>query len=182
MLVHQHEGPVLVPLVLHPCQGEIGDDVRRVPHVLDDLVVLAVPVRIQPHGGVVVGALSDEDLRVVVSLGGHVRAQVPLADHCGGVACLAQKLGKGLLGPVELVSVDQEAVGMGILAGLDGGPHGPADRVGHVALLEEHAVAGERVDVWRGAVFLEPGVIGSDGLIGMIVGKDEQDVRAFCDR
>jgi len=104
---------------------------------------------------------------------------MPFADHRRGVARFAEEFWEGLLGPVELVSVYQKAIGMGILAGLNGGPHWPADRVGHVALLKEHAVAGERIDVRGRAVFLEPGVVSADRLIGMVVGEDEQNVRAF---
>lgn len=106
-------------------------------------------------------------------------AQMPLADHRSGVARLAKKLGEGLLGSIELVPVDEEAVGVGVLAGLDGGPHWSADRVGHVALLEKHAVPSERIDIRGRAVFLEPRVVRPDGLICVIVGEDEKNVWSF---
>ena len=143
MLVHQHEGFVLVPLGFHPFQSKVGDHVRGVSDVFDHLIMLAVSVRIQTHRRVVVRSLSDQNFRVIVTLGRHVSTEMPLSHHSGGVACLLEKLGEGLLSPIEFVSVDQEAVGMGVLAGLDGGAHGPADGVCDIALLEKHTVSGE---------------------------------------
>ena len=140
--------------------------------------MFAVAIRILEHGRIVVGALANQYLRVVVSLRSHVLAEVPLADHRGGVASLAQKLGKGLLGTVELVAVHKETVGVRVLACLDRGPHGTADGVGHVALLEEHAIPGQRIDVGRGGVLLEPGIVGPDRLVGVVVREDEQNVRS----
>ncbi len=156
VLEHQHERLRLVSFVLHPVQGQVGDNVRRVAHVIDSSVLLSVAIRILEHGRIVVGSLANQHFRVIVSLRRHVRAQVPLADHRGGVACLAQKLGKGLLGTVELVAIDQETIGVRVLAGLDRGPHRPADRISNVALLEKHAIPGQRIDVGRGAMLLEP--------------------------
>jgi hypothetical protein len=84
-----------------------------------------------------------------------------------------EELWKGLLGAVELVPVNEETIGMGILSGLDCGSHRTADRVGDVALLEEHTVFGKGVDVRGRTVFLEPGIVGPNCLIGMIVGEYE---------
>jgi hypothetical protein len=107
--------------------------------------------------------LSDEHLGVVVALGRHVCAEVPLADDGRLVAGLLQQLGEGLLGSVELISVAEEAVQVAVLARLDDRPAGPADRVGDVAVVETHALFGEPVEVGR-LVELQP--IGRHFLVG----------------
>ena len=133
VLIHQHKGLILISFGFHPVKGEVSDHIGGIPDMLDDLIVLTVAIHIQTHWWVVVGTLADENFRVVVSLRGHVRAEMPFAHHRGGVACLLEKLGEGLLGSVELVSINQKPVGVRILTGLDGGPHGSADRVGDIA-------------------------------------------------
>ena len=84
---------------------------------------------------------------------------MPLTYNCGGVTSLAEEFRKCLLVAVELVSIDQESVGVGIFTGLNGGSHGSADRIGNIALLEKHAVAGKGVNMWSRAMFLEPRVV-----------------------
>ena len=44
------------------------------------------------------------------------------------------------------------------------------------ALVEEHALGCEAVDVRRGINALEPAVVGADGVRGVIVAEDEDDV------
>ena len=82
VLVHQHEGLLGVATVFKPGEGLVGDDVGGVADVFvsDDLP--GVVVRL--HGRVVVGALADEDVEVVVALGGGL--QVPFSNDRGLVA------------------------------------------------------------------------------------------------
>ena len=141
--------------------------------------MLAIPILIQTHRWVVIGTLADKNFRVVIPLRGHVRAEMPFAHHRGGVACLLEKLGEGLLGSVELVSIHQKPIGVGILAGLNRCTHRPADRVGDVALLEKHTVPGKRIDVRGGAMLLQPGIVGTDGLVSMVIRKDEKNIGLF---
>ena len=140
MLVHQHKRLVLVPLVFHPFQGKVGDDISRISDMLDHFVVLSVPILVETHGWIVVRALPHQNFRIVVSLWGHVRAEMPFAHHRGGVACLTQKFGEGLLRSIEFVSVNQKTIGMRIFTRLYRRPHRSADGVGHIALLKEHTI------------------------------------------
>lgn len=55
----------------------------------------------------------------------------------------------------------------------DGGAAGRADGVGHVAVIEFHALVVESVDV--GGV-VDVGLVGADGFGGVVVGHDEEDV------
>ena len=102
----QAERPVGVALVLEPVEGQVGGDVGG---VAGDDAALAVIYK----GGVVVLALSDEDVPVVEA--GGVGGQVPLADDGGLVAGLAQELGEGLLAAVEGAGVVGESVLVAVL-------------------------------------------------------------------
>ena len=64
---------------------------------------------------------------------------------------------------------------MRVLAGQDRGPAGAADRVGHDAAVEPHPLPGQAVDVRR---LDQPAriVVGADGLVGMVVAEDEDDI------
>ena len=69
---------------------------------------------------IVVSALAGEDFPVVET--DRIGVEVPLADHGGGVAGLAEEIGKGSLESVEVgrVVVD-EPVQMGVFSSEDGG-------------------------------------------------------------
>ena len=70
---------------------------------------------------------------------------------------------------------------MAVLAGEHRGAAGPADRVGHEAAVEPHPLPGQPVDVRR---LDQPArvAVGADGLVGMVVGEDEDDVGAIAVR
>ena len=127
VLVHKHEWLFFVPFVFHPIEGTVSDDIRGVTHMLDDFIMLTVPIFIQSHPWVVIGSLADQNFRVVISLWGHMSPQMPLPNHCGGVSCLSEQFGEGLLGAIELISIYQEAVGMGVFSGLDCRSHRTAN-------------------------------------------------------
>ena len=166
VLDHGEEGFGLVPL-LQPFQRTLGDDVRHVARLLD---VLAHA----DHGRVVVDALAGKDLPMVETR--RVAHQVPLAEDGRLVAGFLQELWKGGLRPVEAaVRVVGKAVQMGILSGQHRGPAGAADGVRHEAAVEAHAFLGDAVEVGR-VEQLPRITVGADGLVGVVVREDEDDV------
>lgn len=85
-----------------------------------------------------------------------------------------------MLGDIRQVFVDlavqgHDPVHVVVGACKDGGAAGSADGVGHVAVVEFHAVVVESVDV--GGV-VDVGVVGADGFGGVVVGHNEDDVGA----
>ena len=61
------------------------------------------------------------------------------------------------------------------------GPTGGADRIGHEGPVKDHSLLGKPVDVGR---FVPVRPISRNSLIGVIIGKDEEDVQRFggyCD-
>ena len=81
-----------------------------------------------------------------------------------------------MLMAVEPVAVGSKAVDVGILAGLDDRPHWATDGIGDKTATKEHALLGELVDVWCADDVFEVAAIGTDGLVGVVVCEDEDDV------
>ena len=165
---HQHEGLILVAFVLEPVQGPLGNHVRHVAPFVVRLAFGGDEVR------VVVLPLSGQHFPVVEAL--HHAGEVDLADHHGLVAVLLQDFLKLLLVMVEAVTVGVFAVHVTVLAGQQRGATGSADRVPHVATIEANAVAGDAIDVGGGVERLQASTVGSDGLVGVIVAEDPDDV------
>ena len=167
MLRHQHERLRLVA-PLQPVEGHVRDDVGRVTRHRDGFAVL-------DHRRIVVHALTGKDLPEVEA--GRIRAEVPLADDRGLIAGLLQQLREGDLRTVEPgIGVVRKAVQVAVLSGEDGRTRRPADRVRHHAAVKAHAALGDPVDVRR-LEQLPFVTVGADGLIRVIVGEDEDDVR-----
>ena len=110
MLDHEHEGFVLLPPVLEPIHGQIGNHVGAIS------VDAFSSVR-ENHIGVVIKSLSGQDCPIVVSL--WFSLQMAFSIDCGLVACLLQELGKGLLIPVKGIPIVHEAILVAVLAGLN---------------------------------------------------------------
>ena len=172
LLAHQHEGLALVA-GLDPVHRSIGGDVRHVAGGLDN------PLR-RLHRWIVVDALALQDLPVVKPL--RVAVEVPLSDEGGLVAGGAEQLRESRLGAVEDgVGVVIETVQVGILAGQDDGTARTADRVRDEGPVEAHALLGDAVDVGR--LDQLAGIpVRADGLISMVIGIDEDDVRLLGGR
>ena len=88
----------------------------------------------------------------------------------------SKDFGKDLLVPIEAVPVVHEAVDVAVLATHDDGARRTADRIGAEGVFEEHAIGGELVDLRGGVDGFEPAVVGSDGVGGVIVGEEEDNV------
>jgi hypothetical protein len=141
VLNHEHEGLVALALALEPIDGEIGDDIGAIT-VYPTFAVW------KNHVGVVVKTLAREDRPVVEAF--RITAEVAFAVNGCLVASLLEELGKSLLIPVEGVSVVHESVLVTVLAGLDDGAAGTADRVRTETVFKEHSLSGEFVYVGGG--------------------------------
>ena len=167
VLTHEHERLGLVALG-NPIEGKVGDDVGDVTLSLHHALRVL-------HRRVIIDALSWQHLPEVETDG--VADEVPLADDGGLVAGLLKELREGDLRAVEDgIRVVIESVQVRILAGEDNRATRTADGVGHQGAIETHAFIGEAIDV-RGLVQLARVAVGADGLIGMVIGEDEHDVR-----
>ena len=127
-----------------------------------------VPLR--DHGRVIVDTLTGQDFPVVEA--DRFADQVPFPHDGGLIARGLQQLGERSLRAVETaVGVVVEAVHVAVLAGQDRGPAGAANRVGNQAAVEAHPFGRQPVQVGR--LYQAARItIGTDRLIGMIVGKD----------
>ena len=104
---------------------------------------------------------------------------MPFPYDCSGISGLSEHLRKSLLSTIELISIHEKSIGMRIFPGLNSGSHWPANRVRNIALFKKHTVPGEGIDIRSRAVFFEPGVIGTHGLIGMIIREDKENIWFF---
>ena len=69
-----------------------------------------------------------------------------------------------------------DAVDVRVFAGPDNGPTGRADGVGDEGVGKAHAFAGETVEVGRWGDFCEASAVCADGVGGVVVRHDEEDV------
>lgn len=106
--------------------------------------------------------------------------EVGLAIQSGMVAGSAQDFGENLLVPIEAIPVVHEAIDVAVFATHDDGAGRAADRVGAEGIFKEHAVGGQLVDFWGRVDGFEPAVVGSDGVGGMVVGEEEDNVGFLC--
>ena len=163
MIVEHGEGAVLVAL-LQPADRLVGNHVG-------DVARLDLLLAVLDEEGRVVFALRHQNAPEVEAL--RVGVQMPLADHGRLVAGVVQQLGEGLLRAVEGARVVREAVLVAVFARQDAGARGARDGVGHVAVLEEHAFAGQPVQIGG---LDQPVVVAAQGLAGVVVGHHDDDV------
>ena len=104
---------------------------------------------------------------------GRVALKMPLADEGRLIARRPKKLGEGLLRPVKNLGVVAYPVEMAVLSSEDSGPARSAYPVGAKAVVNPHPFPGDPVDV-RGPV--EAASITADGLCGVVVRHDEDDI------
>ena len=111
---------------------------------------------------------------------------VPLADHSGVIARCAQKIGPGrsivearLVHEARLFAVCHQPVRMGVEPREIGRAARQAQRIGHERLGEAHPAVADPVQIGG----LQDGIaVGTERRLRMIVGHDEQDVRALAER
>ena len=169
VLAHEQERLLSVAAVPQPIQRKIGDDVR---HVALDLLVTRGCSEIR----VVVVPLTRQHLPEVEAL--RLGAQVPLPDHRGLVPGSLQHLIERRLRHVERIPrpVVDLAVDVAVLAGEHHRAAGGTDRIGAEAVQEDRAFISDPVDVRS---LIDARAVGRDGLSGVVVGENEDDVRAL---
>ena len=94
----------------------------------------------------------------------------------GLIAGGLQQLGDVLPRRIEAVGQRLDAGDVAVLAGEDHAAAGRADGVRAEAVVEAHALLGDAVDVGR---LVDLAAIGADGVRGMVVRHDVQDVRTL---
>ena len=144
---------------------EVADEVGAVA-----LVGLLLSVHLD-EDGVVVQALAREDLPIIEAAGGV--DEVPFADDGRLVAGGLQILGDVGDGGVELVGEGLNAGQVGVEPGHDDAAAGGADGVGDEAVGKAHAAGGEAIDVGG---LIDLAAVGADGVGGVVVRHDEEDV------
>ena len=100
---------------------------------------------------------------------------MPLSDYGRLIASLLQQLGEGLLVSVEALPVGHEAVEVAVFAGLNDGPARSANAVRHIASVEQHSFLRDPIHIRSRH---SRGIVGTEGLLAVIVGENEDDVGA----
>ena len=107
---------------------------------------------------------------------GRVTDEVPFADDRGLVSRGLEQFWKCGLRAVEAaVRVVVKTIEMAVFAGQNRGAARSANGIGHEAAIEAYPTFREPIDV-RGSIQLPRVVVCADGLIGVVVGKNEHDV------
>ena len=111
---------------------------------------------------------------------------MPFSENGGVVSRFLKFLGECPLRPVKSILwfvlgvVSIKAVGVAVLAGENGRPAGTTNGVPTKTVVEQRSLGSQAIEVGRQVVglgeILQPGFVGSDGLDGMVIGKDEKDV------
>lgn len=101
---------------------------------------------------------------------------MPFADDRGLVARLLQVLRGGALAAIEAIAVLPKTVQVRVLAGLNDGASGSANRIGHIALAKQDALRCQSIQVRRWSDFRQHAAIGADGLGRVIIGENEEDI------
>jgi hypothetical protein len=98
---------------------------------------------------------------------GFTLSQMPLANHGSLVIAVSLEL-LGDVGErlVDLGDEGVDAIDVVVRSRQDRGARGGTDRVGHVAVIEEHAFFGDAIQVGR---VIDPRAIAADGLGRVVV-------------
>ena len=101
---------------------------------------------------------------------------MPFAYHGRFIASLLQQLRKSLLITIECLRVIRKSIGMTMLSREHTGTRRATEWIGNKALLELHSMVSNPVNV---RCVDETIVIGTDGLIRMVIAHDINDVHRF---
>jgi hypothetical protein len=162
---HEEEGLVLFSVV-EPLRGKIGDNIGGVAFVSFFAVG---SIKDWPA----ICALAGENLPVIET--GGIAAEMPFADHGGLIAGGFEAFGDVVAIAIEGIE-NGNSVLVAVLAGEDGGAAGSADGVDGVTAVEADAFFGDAIDIW---CFVDLAAVSADGVGGVVVGHDEEDVRMF---
>ena len=104
---------------------------------------------------------------------------MPLANDGRLVAGFAKQFWKRHLRTVELVPVGHKAILVAVQTSQDHGAAGTTNRIRAEAFPENHSVGRQRIDVWCWVHVGEQSLIGTDGVVGVVVAEDKHNVRFF---
>ena len=162
VVYHQAERAILVALIFEPVETEVGDNVSDVTMPLNCVAVHFYGV------GIVVIALSRHYFPLVEA--GRKALEVPFSEDGSLVAGFPEQLWESGLSTVEHAgSVVGEPVFMTMLTGEHASSAGTAKRVGNETIGENHAVAGNTVEIRSVSETL---VVAAHHLRRMVVGHD----------
>ena len=164
-MVEEHTERFAFVSIFYPIDGLVGDDVGSIAFFLY-LFTIHLDER-----WIVVVSLSRKDFPIVESL--WITYEVPFTNHGSLISILLEKFWESQLVAIESSGIVDESVGMAMLAGEHTGTAGATDGVGHEAVGEAHALVGYAVNIGRFNVTL---VIGTDGLVRVVVAHDEENV------
>ena len=116
-------------------------------------------------------SLPWQDHKIVHSLGVVPKMQLP--EHGRLVTRLLKNLRKGNLGGIKGIVIIYFPINMGMFSGKYSGPGGCTDRIGNAGISEQHALLGQTINIWGLDQMI---TISTNGLIGMIIGHDKQEV------
>jgi len=102
---------------------------------------------------------------------------MPFAENSCLVACLMQDPGAGKLGGVKTLPKPVQSVLVAVFSCKNGGPAGGTNGIGAIDIGKSHPFFSQPVYVHGGSFFCKDPSIAADGLGGMVVCHDEQDVR-----
>ena len=100
---------------------------------------------------------------------GGAGEQVPLAKQGGFVSCLLQKFGEGLLAAIEALVEVRNPIAVEYFP-VRRPPWQESERVGSQGMFEAHPFLGDPVEGRGLDIFVS---ITAQGLLGMIIGKDQ---------
>ncbi len=158
------ERTFLVAAVAHPVDRQIRDDVA-------DVALAANRAVRRTQVGVVVVALSGQHFPGIEPNG--FALEVPLSKRRSLIAGRLQHPRKRGLRGVELIDVVEHPVGVAVFSGDDHRAGWSAYGVGHQRAIEANSFCRDPVDVRR---LVQNRAVGPDGLIGVIVRDDQQNV------
>ena len=94
---------------------------------------------------------------------------MPLAKQGGFISCLLQKLGEGLLAPIEALVEVRHSVAVGVFPGQGGRPGRGTERVWSESMFKAHPFVGNPVEGRGLDIFVS---ITTQCLLGMVIGED----------
>ena len=103
--------------------------------------------------------------------------QTPLSDHGRLVTNPPEQLGKVCLIAIETIAVPHKSMQMAVLPGQDHGSVGATIGIRAKAVLKEHALRSQLVDVGGRVDALQPSIISADSMGGVVNGEYEDNVR-----
>ena len=165
----QAERLFLIPLILHPVNTHIRDQVGQITFFLNGIIFHGDESRI------VVIALSRKNFPIIESR--RQAFQMPFSDNRRLISCFLKQLRHGLLGSVEYTGcIVCKSVGMAVFAGQHTSTARSAQGIGNKTVDETHAIISDPVQIRS---FNIPCVVTTHHLSCMVISHDVNNVVLF---